>query len=204
MKNLLLLLLLSFSICANTQTIKHGVVLGVSDSWLKTSDYPGGGFGLSPGFENEKWKARMSFNIGYQLKYDIKDRFVLDAAMLFNSRGVHVNIIKDNIEKADETKRFNALALNGVFNYKIWKGIRLGAGIEPTFYWNTKYWDNLKKTAFDVPLVVKAGYDFNFMEVSLSYKHGLKPIMEGVGHAYKAKTRDVQLSVFLPLGKFGL
>jgi hypothetical protein len=167
-------------------------------------DYPDGGFGLPSGFENEKWKARPSFNLGYQLKFDIKERYVLDAALLFNSRGVHANVIEFDIEKVNETKRFNAIALNGVFNYKIWKGIRIGAGVEPTFYWNTKYWDNLKKTAFDVPLVVKAGYDFDFMEVSLSYKHGLSPIIEGVGHAFEAKTRDVQLSVFVPLGKLGL
>ncbi|MDR2956338.1 MAG: hypothetical protein LBV43_14795 [Prevotella sp.] len=208
MRNLLLLLLLlSFSICANTQTIRHGVIVGVSDSWLNRSGYPGGGgfgYGEQYGIVDGKWKARISFNAGYQLQFDIKEKYVLDAALLFQSRGVHVFYMPSNISTVDETKRLNSIALNGVFNYRIWKGVKAGLGIEPTYYWKTGYWTNQKKTVFDVPLVAKVGYDFKVMEISLSYKHGINPIVEGVGYTYKAKSRDIQLSVFMPLGKLGL
>jgi hypothetical protein len=206
MKNLLLLLLLSFSVCANAQTIRHGVVVGVSDSWLNRSGYPGGGYGYGEqyGIVDGKWKARISFNAGYQLQFDIKEKYVLDAALLFQSRGVHAFYMPSNVTAINETKRFYSAALNGVFNYRIWKGIKTGLGIEPTYYWKTGYWTNLKKTAFDVPLVVKAGYDFKVMEISLSYKHGISPIVEGVGYTNKARSRDIQLSVFVPLGKLGL
>lgn len=205
MKNLLLLLLLSFSVCANAQTIRHGVIVGVSDSWLKTSGYPGmsdytGAYGIT----KEKWKPRISFNAGYQIQFDIREKYVLDAALLFQSRGVHVKYRPSTNVVVDETKRFNSIALNGVFSYKIWKGIRAGLGIEPTYYWNTDYWGNGKKSVFDYPLVIKAGYDFKVVEVSLSYKNGFNSIMSTVGHAFDAKSRDIQMSVFVPLGKFGL
>ncbi len=53
---------------------------------------------------------------------------------------------------------------------------------------------------YDIPLVVKVGYDFNWFQVDLSYKNGFKRIYWNhvVGNT---ETRDLQLSIFVPIFK---
>ena len=53
---------------------------------------------------------------------------------------------------------------------------KAGIGVEPTVYFNTKAKANLEDNKFDIPLVVKVGYDFNWFQVDLSYKNGFKRI----------------------------
>ena len=59
---------------------------------------------------------------------------------------------------------------------------------------------NLEDNKFDIPLVVKVGYDFNWFQVDLSYKNGFKRIYWNhvVGNT---ETRDLQLSIFVPIFK---
>ena len=59
---------------------------------------------------------------------------------------------------------------------------------------------NLEDNKFDIPLVVKVGYDFNWFQVDLSYKNGFNRIYRNyvVG---STETRDLQLSIFVPIFK---
>lgn len=66
--------------------------------------------------------------------------------------------------------------MNVVAGYKLWRGLKAGIGVEPTVYFNTKAKANLEDNKFDIPLVVKVGYDFNWFQVDLSYKNGFKRI----------------------------
>ena len=54
--------------------------------------------------------------------------------------------------------------------------------------------------ALDFPVVLKTGYNFKIMEVSLSYKYGFESIYKGV-ITKEAVPRDLRLSVFVPLFK---
>ena len=55
------------------------------------------------------------------------------------------------------------------------------------------------KAAFDAPLVVKAAYSFKYFDVALSYKHGFCNVMKNIPSINKSVTRDVQLSIFVPI-----
>ena len=100
----------------------------------------------------------------------------------------------------DGIKLFNGLSLNVVAGYKLWKGLKAGVGVEPTIYFNTTAKANLEDNKFDIPLVVKVGYDFNWFQVDLSYKNGFNRIYRNyvVG---STETRDLQLSIFVPIFK---
>ena len=92
------------------------------------------------------------------------------------------------------------MSLNVVAGYKLWKGLKAGVGVEPTVYFNTTAKANLEDNKFDIPLVVKVGYDFNWFQVDLSYKNGFNRIYRNyvVG---STETRDLQLSIFVPIFK---
>ena len=84
--------------------------------------------------------------------------------------------------------------------YKLWKGLKAGIGAEPTIYFNTTGEANLEDNKFDIPLVVKIGYDFNWFQVDLSYKNGFERLYRNrvVGNT---QTRDLQVSIFVPIFK---
>ena len=72
------------------------------------------------------------------------------------------------------------------------------SGTDSLFQYKAKA--NLEDNKFDIPLVVKVGYDFNWFQVDLSYKNGFKRIYWNhvVGNT---ETRDLQLSIFVPIFK---
>lgn len=86
-----------------------------------------------------------------------------------------------------------SLSIRGTFNYILYKGLSIGAGVEPTWYFDSGI------NNFDTPLVGKAAYNLGKFEVGLSYKHGLMNALKGTNENIKSgKFRDVQLSVFIP------
>lgn len=194
---ILLLCLLWFPVLSQSQ-IKSGIVIGGMDSWMHKKEVRSG---ESPsGEKDESWKHRFGFNIGYQFQFDLPKKFFVDATLLYQARRLNVAYTKSTGNTFKNTKLFNAMALNGVVGYKVWKGLKLGVGIEPTLYFNTNMEYNLEKNKFDIPLVAKLGYDFNCFQLDLSYKNGFKTIYRNyvVG---KPQTRDIQLSIFIPIFK---
>lgn len=142
-----------------------------------------------------------------------RDNFLIDAALLYQARRVNIAFQEQGLDPDvdygeqqpggaiyDGIKLFNGLSLNVVAGYKLWKGLNAGVGVEPTVYFNTTAKANLEDNKFDIPLVVKVGYDFNWFQVDLSYKNGFNRIYRNhvVG---STGTRDLQLSIFVPIFK---
>lgn len=194
---ILLSCLLLFPVLSHSQ-IKSGIVIGGMDSWMHKREVRSG---ESPyGEKDENWKHRFGFSIGYQFQFDLPKRFFVDAALLYQARNLNVAYTESFGETYENTKLFNSMALNGVVGYRLWKGLKIGAGIEPTLYFNTDMGYNLATNKFDIPVVAKLGYDFNCFQVDLSYKNGFKTIYRNyvVG---KPQTRDLQVSIFIPIFK---
>ena len=51
------------------------------------------------------------------------------------------------------------------------------------------------KSAFDVPVVVKAAYAFKYFDLALTYKQGTCNVMKGVPYMKSGRTRDLQVSI---------
>lgn len=199
MRNITLILVMLFLATSVFSQIRSGVIAGISDSWLDKGLILTG-YGDQYGLKDNKWEHKPSITIGYGFQFDVKKSFVIDAALLYHSRGVHVAYNTTFTDATSESKHLNALSLNGVINYKIWKGLSVGVGMEPTWYLDTKIADNTIGDALDFPVIVKAGYNFKIAEVSLSYKYGFETLYKGV-IVKEAAPRDLRLSVFIPLFK---
>ncbi len=92
------------------------------------------------------------------------------------------------------------MALNGVLNYNLIGRLKVGVGVEPTLHFK----DNIMigktiKSAFDVPVVVKAAYAFKYFDLALTYKQGTCNVMKGVPYMKSGRTRDLQVSIFVPI-----
>ena len=201
--------LLLFPVLSQSQ-IKSGIVVGGGDSWMHKSKINNM---LLSGEKDLKWDHCFSFNAGYQFQYESKNHFLIDAALLYQARRVNIAFQEQGLAPEvdygeqqpggaiyDGIKLFNGLSLNVVAGYKLWKGLKAGVGVEPTIYFNTTAKANLEDNKFDIPLVVKVGYDFNWFQVDLSYKNGFNRIYRNyvVG---STGTRNLQLSIFVPIFK---
>ena len=85
-------------------------------------------------------------------------------------------------------------AVSLMANYNIVKGLSVGVGVKPTYYFRYA-----KK--FDLPLTVRAAYDFDFMEVAASYSYGLIRNFDHFEPFKKIRTSELMLSVYVPLWK---
>lgn len=193
---IIIFIISNISIVAQTQS---GPVIGISNSWLHRSEVGGNSYGTQYGEKIGDWKNQITFNVGYQFLFHLKNNFTLNASLLYQSRGIHVDYNRTTEDRVNESKRFNSMSVNGIFNYNILKKIPVGIGIEPAFYFNTHIGDNLEaKREFDIPLVLKVGYTFQAFELALSYKHGFNSIYRD-GLVSGATSRDIQLSIFYPI-----
>ena len=78
--------------------------------------------------------------------------------------------------------------------------MKIGAGVEPTLHFKDPILvENTIKSAFDVPVVVKAAYAFKYFDIALMYKHGTCNVMKGVPYMKSGHTRDLQVSIFVPI-----
>lgn len=194
----LIVIFILFHLSASSQ-IKSGPIIGIAGSWLEKGNVNGNSYGTQYGEKDGKWKSQVSFQVGYQFLFPLKNNFVLNASILYLSRGLNVAYNNSYDDKIDESKRLNALSANGMINYYLIKKIPFGVGIEPTYYFNTEMANNSgNRTTFDIPVVMKIGYDFGIMEVALLYKHGFKSIYRN--HIVrKTASRDIEISLFYPI-----
>lgn len=86
-------------------------------------------------------------------------------------------------------------SISATTNYYVVKKLSLGVGVEPTV-WISKSGEENSKT-FDMPLVAKIGYDFNFLEVGLTYKHSFVNSVKS-NHLDSGKFNDLQFSIWIP------
>jgi len=90
-------------------------------------------------------------------------------------------------------------SFNPSYNYKIFKNLHLGAGIEPTLY----YVDGQGKWKFDIPPTLRIGYDFKYLDIAVGYKIGfLNVIKSNVSNRSNnfssGNLNDIQLQLFIP------
>lgn len=85
------------------------------------------------------------------------------------------------------------LSLSPMANYKIYKGLYSGAGMEPTVL------HAQGSTMFDIPISARIGYNFKFLDVSFGYKHGLLSIVKNKEGFSKGKISEWSLQFFIPL-----
>ena len=171
----LLLSLVCLSVSAQNGKVKSGVIGGVSMDWYKDEAMSKG----KVGFNIPDMKP--SFHVGYQLQFELKHRLSVDAALLYG-------------QKRGE------IASVGVLNYNLIGRLKVGVGVEPTLHFK----DNIMigktiKSAFDVPVVVKAAYAFKYFDLALTYKQGTCNVMKGVPYMKSGRTRDLQVSIFVPI-----
>ena len=172
----LLLSLVCLSVSAQNGKVKSGVIGGVSMDWYKDEAMSKG----NVGFNIPDMKP--SFHVGYQLQFELKHRLSVDATLLYGQKRGEIASVGN---KATPVKGYkskfarNYMALNGVLNYNL-----IGKTI---------------KSAFDVPVVVKAAYAFKYFDLALTYKHGTCNVMKGVPYMKSGRTRDLQVSIFVPI-----
>ena len=90
-------------------------------------------------------------------------------------------------------KRFSAFA-TGKANYTLCKGLSIGAGIQPTWYFSQNGGNSRK---FDVPVIGRIAYRFKAFEVGLSYKHGLLNSLK-TDCLKSGRFREYNLSLWIP------
>ena len=171
----LLLSLVCLSVSAQNGKVKSGVIGGVSMDWYKEDG----------------------------VAFVLKHRLSVDAALLYGQKRGEIASVGN---KATPVKGYkskfarNYMALNGVLNYNLIGRLKVGVGVEPTLHFK----DNIMigktiKSAFDVPVVVKAAYAFKYFDLALTYKQGTCNVMKGVPYMKSGRTRDLQVSIFVPI-----
>ena len=80
-------------------------------------------------------------------------------------------------------------------NYTLFKNFSTGLGVAPT--WWFAHAGEKSSNKFDVPLVVKIGYNLKYFELGLSYKHGLMNSIK-TDYIQSGNFRDVQLTLWIP------
>lgn len=84
---------------------------------------------------------------------------------------------------------------SGTVNYSIYKGLSIGAGLQPTYYFYQNGENN--KNKFDIPVVAKIAYRFKVLEIGISYKHGLMNTLK-TDYLKSGKLREYNLSLWIP------
>lgn len=189
-----LLSVISLSVSAQGEGIRSGVIGGMSLNWYNDKLMPGKQFSLPD--------KMISFQAGYQFQFDLKHRLSVDAALLYGQKRGKLVPAYEVAPIPGYTDQFSRhyIALNGVFNYNLVGGLKIGAGIEPTLYFKDRILvENTIKSSFDIPVVVKVAYAFNYFDVALTYKQGTCNATKGIPFIRNSRASDLQLSIFVPI-----
>ncbi|MDR1623575.1 MAG: porin family protein [Tannerellaceae bacterium] len=198
MKIKFLILLAAFcavSLLSQAQS-ESGLIVGGGIGSLKTDINPSFGGGTTI---VNKIDYKANFSVGYRFRLrplGISPLFLdLDAGL--GLKLWHSDYGKSHLTPSlyEASSQYFFVAASGMVGYPLYKGLRVAAGIEPTYYFrqNGEY----SKNSFDIPLAGKIAYNFNVFEIGVSYKHGLMNVVK-TSHLDSGKFRDWQLSVWIP------
>lgn len=182
------------------------VIIGMTHGgWGKYSGYVYQNVtGDAPAIFETKWSPGVGFNIGYQLECRLTQRFFLTTAILgkalhgkvesFDWDGTHITPWADK-------GWMGGLSLNGIINYRIYSGLYVGVGIEPSFYLKT---NNLKENknnqVVDFPVTLTLGYKLSKgMRLSLNYNQGFKPLYENQYSTNVNNHKELGITLGVPL-----
>lgn len=201
MKKSLMIILLSLvyvSVFAQEGKIRSGVIAGVSMNQYQDKLFP----------TSKAWYSlpdkMFSFHAGYQFQFQLKHRLSVDASLLYGQKQGKIVSSYGIVTVPGYKDKFSRhyIAMGGVINYNLIGGLKIGVGIEPTLHFKERILvENEIKPAFDIPVVAKLAYSFKHCDIALMYKHGVCNVARGLPDMKSARTRDLQLSVFIPIFK---
>jgi hypothetical protein len=197
MKIKFLILLAAFCaapLLSQAQT-ESGLIVGGGIGSLKVDINPSF---LGTGIVNEiDYKANFSVGYRFRLRPLAASPLFLDLDAALGMKLWHSDYGKSHLEPSsyEGTSEYFSVAAGGMVGYPLYKGLRVAAGIEPTYYFRQD--GENSKNSFDIPLAGKIAYNFNRFEIGVSYKHGLMNVVK-TGHIDSGKFRDWQLSVWIP------
>jgi hypothetical protein len=133
--------------------------------------------------------------LGYKLRIKPqhqKSFFDVDLNLGVKNVKYRATWLTDELNKGHSSNiSYNHISLSLSYNYKIYKGLYVGAGVEPSLYFF--YPD---KRDFDVPVFVKIGYEFKKVDISVAYKKGLTEMLKDE-NVKGGKLNDLQTQMFI-------
>lgn len=201
--NLLLSLFFIFlPVISLSAQIKTGIVLSGGASWFKlnrtTDVIMNNGFPIYGIAEPGK---KISGQAGYQFQIELPNKLQIETGLYCQAKLLTLNYCSAETGGVENEYYVFGGSAQGILNYKIFKGLKLGLGFEPTIYWGDMYNDHSKNiggSKFDCPLLLRAGYDLKRIGFAVTYKNGFTNLYKNP-YVYKAKDRDLLFSIFIPL-----
>jgi hypothetical protein len=191
MKKNLFILALLFIMFSKAAAQEHGIIL--SSAYGKVNM----GNSLPPATGAILGMWDFNYNVGYRYTKYFENKFSADFSALYGYRRIELLNGYANSAKQGSYLKGNSVSLGAALNYELFKNFSIGLGIDPTWYVSLKMPNDGKTTRpFDLPVVGKISYAFKYFEVELAYKQGTCNIIDSYDYA---KTRDVQLSIFVPI-----
>jgi hypothetical protein len=201
-KTLFIIALLYFFNIVDAQVqLKHGLLIGGGKGSISTKIDPSytNINGHTVGYTDYKYKANVSLGYRFRLNQTASPKTFLDIDVYAGTKSITdfvwfqmpVDGIPIDAYGSSGTRLFTNFSIAATYNYRIYKGLSAGIGIEPIFYIGGD------KKSFDVPVVCKAGYDFKYFELSINCKYGL---MNSIKDDYlkSGKFNDWQIQLFIP------
>lgn len=199
-------LLLSFILFISSfQTIsaqiKSGIVLSGGVSWFnldRSTDIATNNGIAFYGITDPSKK--ISGQAGYQFQINLPYKLQVETGVFCQAKLLTVNYSSIEHGATENEYAVYGTSVQGILNYKIVKGLKLGLGIEPTVYWGDMYNNHSKNSdgsKFDCPLLIRAGYDLKKIGFAITYKNGFTNLYKNP-YVYKAKDRDLLFSIFIP------
>lgn len=199
MKKLMFLLFVLISFSAHSQGLKNsGFIINVGKGHV-SYDLPYSVAGVPPNIDyaNSHFKSKLALELGYRFRLQpVKSRFFYDIDLLmgYNRMEYAVNYmpIGDTSYGGSSGKQNNySFSVAGAVNYNIIKGLNVGIGVQPTYYFHQAQF-------FDAPVFAKVGYDLKCVELALSYKQGLTKSYK-VTPFKNSRLSQWEFSVYVPL-----
>ncbi|NDV57708.1 hypothetical protein [Bacteroides sp. 519] len=192
-----LLLCTIFAVQAQVK-LESGLLIGGGKSNPSTSLYPD----FAVFYNDYAVKNKFHFSLGYRFRLKpVNSRFFYDLDLNVGIRSFNHEYSEKNesaqwqfYSGSDQTYAHAALALAA--NYKIYKGLSVGAGVEPRYYFYQSG-DKLVNPAIDIPIVTKLAYNFRFIEVGLAYKPTVFKSLK-VGGVKSLRFNDWEISLYIP------
>lgn len=192
MKHVMLFIALCLlSLGAQSQT-ESGIIAEGGIGTIKTKLNPS----AANGSHDTDYRYNLSLGYKFRLHADQASPFFFDLEAGLGMKYYDYMFGKMPDEPAlvqGSAKRFSAFA-TGTANYTLYKGLSIGAGIQPTWYFRQNGGNSRK---IDIPAIGRIAYRFKVLEVGLNYKHGLMNSLK-TDHLKSGKFREYNLFVWIP------
>jgi hypothetical protein len=211
MKKLIIVLcccfLMSAAPCVRSSAqvyVRHGITAGAGAGWFRgiESDLPAGSFVGVP-------ECDYNLTLGYKVRLQSeRKRYFFDFDASLGASRIIAWIGAYDQEDAEAPSLFYSsdggytnlqASLSATFNYTVFDGWYLGAGVTPALYYiknpNTFIKDVFK---FDIMPTFRGGYDFGYMDVSFNYRHGINKDVVNDYDYTAGRLNSWQVQVFIP------